>query len=109
MISRMPSPRNDSWNACALPWKLVMMEIGSVESASACTSSTAWPIATPRARSNERVTDGSWPVWLIVSGPRPCGEIGDGAERDELARRTSGYRAPKAWRDRFDSGPAPAG
>ena len=37
------------------------------------------------------------------------GEAGDGAQRDELARRTSGYRVPRAWRDRFDSDPAPGG
>ena len=71
MISRMPRPASDCWNAWAVPWKLVVMEMGSIEAARLCTSLTAWPSATPGARSNEMVTEGSWPVWLTVSGPTP--------------------------------------
>src|ERR1700735_2309391 len=29
----------------------------------------AWPSDTPLARSNDSVTDGSWPEWLTVTGP----------------------------------------
>src|SRR5436309_13009213 len=64
-----PSPCNESWNACAVPWKLVVTVEGSVAAAVDSIADTASPSATPGLRLNEIVTDGSWPVWLTLSGP----------------------------------------
>ena len=61
----------ESWNACAVPWKLVAIVAGSSARAAASTCATASPSATPGRRLNESVTDGSWPVWLTDSGPTP--------------------------------------
>src|SRR5438552_18458003 len=64
-----PSPCSESWNACAVPWKLVVTVEGSVAAANAWIADTASPNATPGLRLNEIVTDGNWPVWLTLSGP----------------------------------------
>ena len=66
----MPCPFSDSWNTCAVPWKLVVICAGRLESRSICwIASTAWPSAVPGARLNEIVTEGCWPWWLTRSGP----------------------------------------
>src|SRR3954454_25055974 len=65
------SPWSESWNACAVPWKLVEIDDGSDSVATRCTVVTASPSDTPGLRLNERVTDGSCPTWFNVSGPYP--------------------------------------
>jgi len=51
-------------------WKLPITVAGIPRSRWArLTSSTAWLRATPGARLNEIVTDGSWPRCVMVSGP----------------------------------------
>ena len=70
-ISRIrPRPCSESWNACAVPWKRGRRSSPAASPPrSAWIASTASPSATPGFRLNEIVTDGSWPVWLTVSGP----------------------------------------
>src|SRR5450756_566194 len=67
--STQPRPVIESWNACAVPWKLPEIVAGNVSRATACTRATASPSAIPGRRLNESVTDGNWPVWLTDSGP----------------------------------------
>ena len=69
MIRISPRPFSESWNACAVPWNVVEIADGSVAARRCLISSTASPSASPGLRLNEIVTDGSWPVWLTVSGP----------------------------------------
>ena len=75
-ISRMiPSPFVESWNAWALPWKLVTMVAGSTLRAASSTRATASPSATPGITLKDSVTDGNWPVWLTDSGPTPVDTV----------------------------------
>ena len=60
------------WNACAVPEKPVLIDDGRVWFAILCTSSVAWPSATPGRRLNDSVTDGSCPEWLTLSAPAVC-------------------------------------
>ena len=62
-------PRSEDANACAAPWKLVVMVAGRVWRATRSTASTASPSAWPGARLKDRVTAGSCPKWFRVSGP----------------------------------------
>ena len=65
MTSSRPRPCIEAWNACAVPWKLVVIVAGSqVSRRRVSTPSTASPSGTPGLRLNEIVTDGSWPEWL---------------------------------------------
>ena len=61
IISNTPSPDSDDSNACAVPWKSVVMLSGRVDAASLCTSANALPSETPGATSNEIVADGNCP------------------------------------------------
>ena len=63
-------PCIESWNAWAVPWKLVLMVAGR-SAVRVLTWLTASPSDTPGLRLKEIVTDGSWPEWLIVIGPVP--------------------------------------
>src|SRR5688500_6253170 len=69
MIRTSPRPRMESWKACAVPWNLVETVAGNTSVAAASICATASPSATPGARLNEMVTDGSCPVWPTLSGP----------------------------------------
>ena len=58
-----------SWNACALPWKVVVKPCGSWSSRIArWIASVAGPSATPCVRLKLRVIAGNCPWWLIESG-----------------------------------------
>ena len=70
-----------------MPAKLVLMVEGSTSRAAASTRWTAVPSDVPGSRSNESVTEGSWPEWFTVSGPVPG---------VTLARLPSGTDTP--WR-----------
>ena len=64
----MPWLATACWKTWALPSKLVAMLAGRpISAAAALMSATAWPSATPGARLNEMITDGSWAMWLTVS------------------------------------------
>src|SRR6266436_8594492 len=67
--NRKTSPCWLAWNACAVPEKPVLIVDGRVCRAAFCTSFTAAPRDTPGGRLNERVTDGSWPLWFTLRGP----------------------------------------
>ena len=67
--STQPRPVIESWNACAVPWKLPEIVAGRVSAATDWTRATASPSATPGCRLNDKVTEGSWPVWFTDSGP----------------------------------------
>src|SRR5206468_2715214 len=56
---------------CAVPCGLPTTVAGRVRLAAASTSDSASPSATPGARENDNVTDGSCPVWLTDCGPTP--------------------------------------
>src|SRR5512134_2383964 len=86
---RRPSPFREAWKACAVPWKLVVMDAGRVARATLSTAETASPRANPGRRLNERVTEGSWPRWFTSSGPRPG---------DSLATADRGTSAPEEER-----------
>src|SRR3954462_7846758 len=67
--SRKSRPCWLDWNACAVPEKPVLMDDGNVWRAAFCTSFTAVPSETPGGRLNDKVTEGSWPLWFTLSGP----------------------------------------
>ena len=73
--SSSPAPAATRWNACAVPWKLgghVGRQL--ISRAMRCDRGRRRRPATPPARrSNDSVTDGSWPGWLTVSGPTSGG------------------------------------
>src|SRR3970282_2295155 len=71
ITSRIPIPWSDAWKAWAVPWKLVVIDAGSVARAILSTAATAWPRDTPGWRLKEMVTDGSWPRWFTRRGPTP--------------------------------------
>ncbi len=50
----------------------MLIDDGSVLFAICCTSSVAWPSATPGRRLNDSVTDGSCPEWFTLSAPAVC-------------------------------------
>ncbi len=59
----------DDWNAWAVPWKLVVIDAGSVSRAALFTASTAVPRETSGRVLNDRVTAGNWPRWFTDNGP----------------------------------------
>ena len=61
ITSSIPRPVSDDSNACAVPWKLVVIESGSVAAAILLTSPSALPSDTPGATSKEIVADGNCP------------------------------------------------
>src|ERR1700693_5885345 len=69
LISSTPSPLRLDSNACAVPWKSVVMLSGRVAAAILLTSASALPSETPGATSNEIVADGNCPEWLTCNGP----------------------------------------
>src|SRR3984957_3844247 len=85
IISSTPSPLRLDSNACAVPWKSVVMLSGRVAAASLCTSASALPSETPGATSNEIVADGSCPEWLTCNGP---------SDRVNFTSVSSGTSAP---------------
>ncbi len=66
--SSNPRLVSELWNAAALPVNATVTDVGSILCAKSVISSTAWPSETPGFRLKERVTDGSWPVWLMLCG-----------------------------------------
>src|SRR3954471_8863288 len=69
MIINRPIFWVDCWKAAAVPWKLPVMVSGT------CASSLAFlmPVTAslkvlPGAMSKDRVTAGTWPAWLTLSG-----------------------------------------
>ena len=105
-----PRPCSESWNAWAVPWKLVVIVDGSVSRGELPESrSTASPSATPGSRLNEMVTDGSWPVWLTVERARLVVDGRDRVERDQPAARSSGRTAATAPTGRAGTPARPAG
>src|SRR6266404_9206985 len=70
ITSRMPMLASEVWEACAVPWKVVFSVSGTFISTEARrTSAMAWLSDTPGRKSNDRLTEGSWPRWVTVSGP----------------------------------------
>src|SRR3989304_6898139 len=90
ITSRIPIPWSDAWKAWAVPWKLVVMEAGSVTRATLSTAATACPREIPGWRLKEMVTEGSWPRWFTRRGPTP-GVIGATAVKG--TRPPAGERA----------------
>ena len=74
MTSSSPRPCSDDWNACAVPWKLVLIVGGrSVAAPRWSTAATASPSEAPGSRLKEmRDRRGAGPEWLTVSGPTPA-------------------------------------
>src|SRR5215469_369596 len=70
IISRIPRPVMDDWNAWATPWKLVVTVAGTSVRAIWFISFTASPSGTPGFKLKDTVTAGNWPRWLTVRGPR---------------------------------------
>ena len=66
-----PRLRRDDSNTWAVPWKLAVIVAGSMPRAIRFSSATASPSANPGRRLKEMVTEGSWPLWLMDSGPYP--------------------------------------
>ena len=67
---RAGSLDSDDWNACALPWKVVITEEGMPISRDASAiASTACPSATPGWRLKVSVTAGNCPWCVTESGP----------------------------------------
>ncbi len=86
MTSSSHMPLAEASNSWAVPWKLVVTVAGSRSSSTACLIlSTASPRATPGLRLKDRVTEGSWPVWLMVSGPRLLVQGGHAVQGHQLA------------------------
>src|SRR4030066_2372822 len=71
ITGRIPIPWSDAWKAWAVPWKLVVIDAGSVARATLSTAATACPKEMPGWRLKERVTEGSWPRWFTRRGPTP--------------------------------------
>jgi len=66
-------------NACAVPWKVALSVGGTCSSSVALfTSAIASESATPGRRSNDRVTEGSWPRWLTEKRAYTVGQLGHG-------------------------------
>src|ERR1700722_10715965 len=60
---------SESWNACALPWKVAISVGGAFNSACALwIASVAWLSDAPGARLKLIVVAGNWLWWLIESG-----------------------------------------
>src|SRR5262249_44464976 len=82
-------------NAAARPAKLPVTPAGNTAFASRSTADTAAPSDALGARSNESVTEGSWPEWLTVTGPTPVrklatalsGTTGPALERTQRVER----------------------
>ena len=69
--SSSPSPCSDAWNACAVPWNVVLT-VGGDPQLALDGLDLRPPLRsseTPGLVSNEIVTAGSWPRWSTVSGP----------------------------------------
>ena len=65
-------PCSELWNACAVPEKVPVSVAGAASSrVPACTWPMACESATPGRRSNEKVTEGSWPRCVTCIGPTP--------------------------------------
>ncbi len=63
MISSTHRVCSEFWNACALPWKLPLIVMGSRSCRMASSISfTAGPSDAPGRKLNETVTDGNCPV-----------------------------------------------
>ena len=107
--STQPRPCIESWNACAVPWKLPDTVPGSVSRAASCTRATASPSATPGRRLNDSVTDGSCPVWLTDSGPDGLARGHDRGERHQLVAGRRARRASTARPGRAGTAARPAG
>src|ERR1051326_503304 len=98
MSSSSPRPCSDDWNACAVPWKLVVIADGSVVLAMPLISLTASPSETPGFVLNEIVTDGTWPEWFTASGPNV------GTRFDTTSSGTSCPDTPRTHRIDSSSG-----
>ena len=68
----MPSPARDDWNACAFPWKAVVVVAGRACLARLLISFTASPIEVPGLKLNETVTAGTATKLVITTQP-PAG------------------------------------
>ncbi len=64
------SPLVEDWNACAAPWKPVLIAGGSDSRAVFSTAATASPKGTPGFTLKETVTLVICPKWFTDSGPR---------------------------------------
>jgi hypothetical protein len=69
IASSHPRFPTEFWNASAAPEYCAVTDDGSVLSATVFTSASALPSETLGATSNEIVTAGSCPEWLIDNGP----------------------------------------
>ena len=101
---------SESWNACALPWKVVVRPRGSCSSRSArWTASVAVPSATPWARLKLMVIAGK--LALVTDRQRRDRSgrpFREGAERHHLTgRRRAEYRSCRESRGRPGAGAAP--
>src|SRR5882757_5786277 len=91
--SRKMRPCWLSLKACAVPENPVLIVDGNACRAAFWTSFAAVPSETPGGRLNERVTEGSCPLWFTLSGPTSL---------DADATDVSGTRVP-LWERKYSS------
>ena len=91
--SSMPSPLSDDWNASASPWKCVVNGGGQHAARGLLHAGHGFAQADAGLQVERHRHAGSWPAWLTLSGPTPRLDVGDAAQRHQVARRSSARTA----------------